>query len=314
MNILHKIFSHKLKTTPVLSLVWMGKLYSIDDVSAIELATEKLGEVFNNNLFQDMQNLEALFAIDEKTHSIVERITQHFMRNENNDENLNTRTSNATYLYHCQLFLAYYALSKSCMPSQKGTQHIALSRAFRNATQIIIWQHRTHLHEPANLWLMVSSLFKTAEQLSLLNAKIQSYSDQAPVSLSSAYIQLCMLGSVISIKLRPQQIEIVSKLLSTWASKISIDTDYDANRHQFYIDTAANFPARRITNFTATDNHRYWCFEDVNSKIELCMLCIEHGISPEQLPIKEIISEKYAAETLATLVAEWSSSTLHVTA
>lgn len=307
MNILHKIFSHKLKTTPVLSLAWMAKLYSIDDVSAIELATEKLGEVFNNNLFQDMQNLEALFAIDEKTHSIVERITQHFMRNENNDENLNTRTSNATYLYHCQLFLAYYALSKSCMPYQKGIQHIALSRALRNATQIIIWQHRSHLHEPAHLWLMASSLFKTAEQLSLLNAKIQSYSDQAPVSLSSAYIQLCMLGALQNSNFELQQIEMINQLLTAWTTKISIDTIYDAEQHQFYVDTASNSPARRTTNFKTASTCRYWCFEDVNAKIDSYIIGILNNTSPEPLMAKEWGSSEYVLKTLVTLRTEWSS-------
>jgi len=123
-----------------------------------------------------------------------------------------------------------------------------------------------------------------------------------------------MLGSVQSIEFRPQQVEIVSRLLSTWASKISIDTTYDAKHHLFYIDTAANTPARRIGNFTAADSYRYWCFEDVNARIELCMLLIEYKISPKQPQIKELISEKYAAETLATLAAEWSRTTLEAAA
>lgn len=305
MNILHKIFSHKLKTTPVLSLAWMAKLCRIDDVSAIELATEKLAKAFNDNLFQDMQNLEALFAIDEKTHSIVERITQHFMCSENIGENLNTRISNAAYLYHCQLFLTYYALSKNCMPFQKGIQHIALSRAFRNATQIIIWQHRSHLHEPANLWLMISSLFKAAEQLSLLNAKIQSYSDQAPVSLSSAYIQLCMLGALQNSNFEPQQIEMVNQLLTAWTTTISIDTTYDAEQHLFYIDTASNSPARPTTNFKTASTYRYWCFEDVNAKIDLYIIGILNNTSPEPLMVKEWCTSEYVLKTLVTLKAEW---------
>ena len=143
-----------------------------------------------------MQHQETLFSIDEKTHSIVERITQHFMHTEHIDENLKARISDVTFLYHHQLFLTYYELSKNYIHYNKGLQHIVLSRALKNATQIVKWQHYTHHNEPADLWSKVSSIFKIAEQLSLLKAKIQSYSDQEPISLSSAYIQICMLGTL----------------------------------------------------------------------------------------------------------------------
>lgn len=306
MNILHKIFSLKLKTTTPLPLAWMAELCKMDDISALGLTTRKLADALKHNLFQDIQNLEALFYIDEKTHSIVERITQHFMCSENNDEDLKTRISNAAYLYHCQLFLAYDESSKNCMPSNKGIQHIVLSRALRNATQIIKWQHHAQHHEPANFWSKITSIFKIAEQLSLLNAKIQSYSEQEPISLTSAYIQVCMLGSLKHSNFKLQQIEMVNRLLNAWTSKISIDTTYDAEQHLFYIDTAANTPARPTTNFRTANSQRYWCFEDVNSKIDLYMLNILNNISPEPLMMKEWGTSEYVLKTLVALRAEWS--------
>lgn len=314
MNILHKIFSPSPKASPPLGLAWMADLCKIDDISAIELTTKKLANDFKNNAFQDIQDLEALFTIDENTYSIVERITQYFIHIENIHEDLKTRILNATFLYHRQLFLTYVELSKNYPHTYQHTLHIVLSRALKNATQMIKWQQYNHHHMPANFWSDISGVFKAAEKHALLNAKVQSYPGQEPISLSSAYIQACMLGSVQTIKFRPQQIETVSKLLSTWASKISIDTTYDAKQHLFYIDTAANFPARRIGNLKAADSHRYWCFEDVNSRIELCMLLIEYKISPKQPQMKELISEKYAAETLAALAAEWSGTTLQAAA
>jgi hypothetical protein len=306
MNILHKIFNFKLKITPSLPLAWMADLCKIDDISAIELTTEKLANDFKNHTFQHVQNTEVLFFIDEKTHSIVEKITQYFMLTENIDESLKTRISNAAYLYHCQLFLTYYELSKNYLYPNKGIQHIVLSRALRNATQISKWQHHNHHHEPANLWSKIARIFKIAEQLSLLNAKIQSYSDQEPISLSSAYIQVCMLGSLQNSNFKPQQIEIANRLLSAWAAKISIDTTFDAKQHLFYVDTATNSPARPTTNFKTANTHRYWRFEEVNAKIDLYILSILNNISPEPLMMKEWGSSEYVLKTLVTLRAEWS--------
>jgi hypothetical protein len=314
MNILHKLFNPFAEAGNGISATWIADLLSMDDICAIEILTKKLAHDFKHNVFHNAQNIEALIYIDEKTHSIVERITQYFVLIENINHDLKTRISNAAFLYHRQLFLTYVELSKNYPHSHQHTLHIVLSRALKNATQMIKWQQHNHHHEPANFWSEISGIFKAAEQSALLNAKIQSYSGLEPVSLSSAYLQACMLGSVQSVEFRPQQIEIVSRLLSTWASKISIDTAYDAKHHLFYIDTAANVPARRIKDFTAADSYRYWCFEDVNARIELCMLLIEYKISPKQQQMKELISEKYAAETLATLAAEWSRTTLQAAA
>jgi len=306
MNILHKIFSHTPKISSPLGLAWMADLCKIDDISAIELATKKLANDFKNNSLQDMQNLEALFSIDEKTHSIVERTTQHFIDIENIDEDIKMRVSNVVFLYHRQLLLIYLKLSEQCELQRQRQLHIFLARALRNATQLIKWRYYNYQTTPANFWLQISSLFKIAEKFSLLNAKIQAYSDQEPISLSCAYIQACMLGSLECISFKPQQIEFISRLLTTGVSKTPVEADYDAERHLFYIDTATNSAAKRIKNVKITNTFRYWSWEEINSKIELCMLLIEYNIQPKQPYMKELISNKYAIETLETLQTEWS--------
>ena len=163
---------------------------------------------------------------------------------------------------------------------------------------MIKWRHYNYQSSPANIWLQISEIYKIAEQQSLLNAKVQSYPDQEPISLSSAYIQACMLGTLETTSLKPQQIEFVCKLLTTWTAKITIEDTYDAGQQLFYVDTASDSPAQRIRNFKPADSYRYWCFEDVNTTIELCILLMEYKISPKQAQMKALINSKYAAETL----------------
>lgn len=308
MSILRKIFNYPAKAMDAPSTVWIDHLSRMDDVSAVELSTTKLSHDFKNITFQNTQSLKALIQIDEKTHSIVERITAHFIHIEHMNEDLKTRISNVVFLYHRQLFIIYLNLIEHHASMQQSTLHILLSRAIRNATQMIKWRHYSYQRSPANIWLQISEIYKIAEEHSLLNARVQSYPDQEPISLSSAYILACMLGSLETTSLKPQQIEFVCKLLSTWTAKIIIETAYDAGQHLFYIDTASDRPAQRIRNFKPADSYRYWCFEDVNATIELCIMLMEYKISPKQTQMKELISSKYALETLEILRNTWSKA------
>jgi hypothetical protein len=115
-----------------------------------------------------------------------------------------------------------------------------------------------------------------------------------------------MLGSLQNSNFKPQQIEIANRLLTACTAKISIDTTYDAEQHLFYVDTATNSPARPTTTFKTVNTNRYWCFEDVNSKIDLCMLSILLNRSPRPIMMKEWGTSQYVLETLVKLRAEWS--------
>jgi len=308
MSILRKIFHYPAKATDAPPTAWVDHLSSMDDISAIELSVKKLSHDFEKIAFQNTQSLKALILIDEKTHSIVESITAHFIHIENMNEELKTRISNAVFLYHRQLFIIYLNLLEHHALIQQPTLHILLSRAIRNATQMIKWRHYNYQCSPAKIWLQISEIYKIAEQHSLLNAKVQSYPDQEPISLSSAYILACMLGTLETTSLKPQQIEFVCKLLTTWTAKITIEDTYDAGQQLFYVDTASDSPAQRIRNFKPADSYRYWCFEDVNTTIELCILLMEYKISPKQTQMKALINSKYAAETLETLRNIWSKT------
>ena len=308
MSILRKIFHYPTKAKDTPSAAWVDHLSSMDEVSAVELCVKKLSHDFKNITCLNAQNLKTLILIDEKTHSIVERITAHFIHIENMNEALKARISNVVFLYHRQLFIIYLNLLEHHALIEEPTLHILLSRTIRNATQIIKWRHYSYQRSPANIWLQISAIYRIAEQHSLLNAKIQSHPDQEPISLSSAYIQACMLGTLETTSLKSQQIELACKLLSTWTAKIEIESTFNAEQHLFYVDTAGDSPAQRIRNFKPADSYRYWCFEDVNATIELCILLMEYKISPKQPRMKELINSKYASDTLEILRNIWSKT------
>jgi len=306
MEFFHNLFKSAAVPKMKSSMAWTHQIKGMDDISAIEFATEKLGDEFKTNAFSDPAHLQALFTIDENTHITVERITTHFIQIEHISAELEDRVTNAVFFYHRQLFLIYFSLIDHFSEQYQKHIHVFLARAIRNATQMIKWRYYSYQSAPANVWMQISQLYLFAENLSLLNAKIQPYADLEPISLSNAYIHICMLGTLESLSLKCEQIEFVSKMLTTWTSKTTVDREFDKSQHLFYVDTTGNKPAKRIRTFKPASTYRYWNLDSVISKIQLCISLIEFNISPKQPFMKELISHKDASTTFEILNSEWS--------
>lgn len=311
MSFFQKIFKNSYSQNTSETFAWVSELKGMDDISAIEYSTQQLNIELKNNVFQDDHHFNAFFSTDEKIHTIVERVSTHYIHIENISIELEERIANSVYLYHRQICLIYLSLVENQASFQPESLLVILARAMNSAKQMIKWRYYNYQSAPANVWLQLSHLYMIAEKNSLLENNVHIYAnaeglDQEFTTLSSIYIQACMLGSLESLSFKCQQIEFVCKMLSTWSSKILIQKEYDENKHLFYVDTAHDSPAKRIRNFKPADTYRYWCFDSINSKIELCLSLIEFNIPPKQPSMHEIISNKHALETMRVLRTEWS--------
>ena len=308
MQFIKNIFSKTSNTKVVDTLPWASGLKGLDDIAAIELATKQLNADFKNNLFNDEQYLIALFSVDEKTHIPVEKVTRHFIDINNIAIELEERMTHSAFLYHRQLFLIYIHLIEKLGDSNHPCLVRILAHAIHHANCMIQWRYFNYHSAPANVWRQVSQIYQIAVQHSLQLEVVQLYNDVIPTSITTAYIEICMLGSLESLSFKRQQIDLVSNLLVKWAAKVTIDDVYDEKKHLFYVDTAANVPAKRIRNFKPADSYRYWNFDAVNSKVDLCITSVECNINPKQLSMDEFVDHKYFISTLEVLRTEWSRS------
>ena len=306
MEFFRKLFNHSASPKAEVTLAWGKGMDGLDDVSAIELATKQLNADAKKDIFKDEQYLEALLAVDEKMHTVVERITAHYINIDNMSIDLEERIANTVFLYHRQLYLIYNTLIDNLAPFQPNSLTVMLARAINNGTQMIKWRFYNYQSAPANVWLQLSKLYLVAEKHSMLESYVRAYPDHEITTISSSFIQACMLGNLESLSFHRKQIELVSNMLAYWTPKILIQNTYDENKHLFYIDTASDVPAKRIRNFKPLNSYRYWCFDSVNLKIELCLSLIEYNILPKQQEMKDFISNKYAVTTLEILKTEWS--------
>jgi hypothetical protein len=306
MGFFKKIFNHSKPPMPLGTLAWVNELNGLDEIATIEFATQQLHADAKNNLFQDNLYLDALFSVDEKIRIIVEKTTAHYVNIDNINIELEERMAGAAFLYHRQLFLIYVALVENLASTQPTSLLMMLARAINSATEMIKWRYYNYLSAPMNVWLQISKLYLIGEKHALLESNIQTYPNQEITTLSSIYMHACMLGSLESLSFKRQQIDFVSRMLTNWASEILVQNTFDEKNHLFYVNTTSDMPARRIRNFNPDENYRYWCFDSINSKIELCLISIESNGSSKQQWMNEFINNKYALETLRILRAEWS--------
>jgi len=291
-------------------LPWSEGLQGMDDLSAIESAAQQLNKDFHSNRFCDEAHVLALLAIDDKIHTKVKTITTHFMQIDNLSMSLEERMVEAVFLYHRQIFLIYLALAEA--PVRFKQSSLLLARAINSATQMIKWRYYNYQTAPANVWLQLSRLYKLGADQGVINDNVQAYTDQPAITLASAYIQACMLGSLENLSLKCQQIEFVSQMLSIWSSNLVVENNYNESQHLFYIDTASNTPARRVNSLVNNPeqltSNCYWNFDSVNSKVELCISLIEFNIDPRQPAIQALLNNKNALATLQILRQAWSGA------
>ena len=82
MQLFKKIIDYSARLLGNNVLPWAHEIETMDDLAAIEHTTEQLTVDLKNGLFQDHLQLEAFFSIDEKTHTIAERITEDYLETE----------------------------------------------------------------------------------------------------------------------------------------------------------------------------------------------------------------------------------------
>lgn len=300
-------------------LPWMHEIDAMPDLAAIEHATKQLISDYNKALFDDHQHLEAFLALDEKTQVIVERITEEYVETDHIDLDYAAHIANVVFLYHRQIYNTYLKLIKNPAEVEQTVLLTMLLRATNSATAMIKWRYYQFQSAPANIWLQLSKLYTIAEDKFLQNESLQLYPDPENVgdktnakehkpvmmNMTYAYIRACMLGTLETLSFKAPQIMLVCKILDTWQAKLSIDKEYDAKKHLFYVDVTQNAPAKRIRMLKPNNHQRYWSFDVINSKIELCLSLLEFNIAPKQAKIIEITQQKHALITLSALRSEW---------
>lgn len=301
------------------TLPWTIEIDAMTDLAAIEFATKQLTKDCNDGLFNDHQYLEAFLSLDEKTHLIIDRVALDYIETDHIDLDYEAHIANVAFLYHRQIYSVYLKLIKFSTEIPADSLLIILARTTNSITEMLKWRYYQFQSAPADIWLQLSKLYAIAEDQFLQNESVSIYpptddvgttvevknKNKQTTTMAQAYIKACMLGTLETLSFKAPQIDLACKILNTWSSKLNLEKEYNPQKHLFYVDLKQNASAKRIRKLKITPQQRYWTFDSINSKIELCLSLLEFNITPKQAKIIEITTSKQALNTLNVLRTEW---------
>ncbi|HZV97514.1 MAG TPA: hypothetical protein VFF74_00850 [Methylophilaceae bacterium] len=160
------------------------------------------------------------------------------------------------------------------------------------------WYYLRYQPLPKRLWQEMHEVYVQAEEIKAITKVIDKPSFQ------SRYLQALLLDMLNRSNMLKSDIDMVDRWLKMWCQNLSLDTRYDENRHQCYVDLEEDAGARRIRELKPKASYRYWSTEYLTAILE----GMRHQLDKGELPavFGENIPIPRALRLIEQLLAEWS--------
>lgn len=290
---------------------WMSKLTDIDDISALQLSTQQLSILIDEESLTINQKINLIINLEELNHSRLEKLSTQFSGLSNIKPELETNIAETCYSYCRQVYLFHLkAIERIINPIHiqldESSQILLIARTINAATNMLKWRAFVQQNPPAKVWQQLYLLYKIAYKQNILNIPVELFSLSPATTLSAFFVQTCMFGQLKSTPLEKQHIETSIKVIRTWVTHAHISLKYNPEQYLFYIDLEQDFPAKRIRRHEPNESCRYWELDDLEKRLMIAMTVTERGEFPESLIFAKINNPRLLNETLSIMHAEWT--------
>lgn len=290
-------------------LSWLTELGQHEDISAIEISTQKLKACLNDDGISAAERLKFVLAVDKENRQRMLKIRRQFVDFENLRPELEDLTANTMYFYLRQLFIVYRSFIDRFLDASGdiiftyNRLPVILGRALEAAYSMARWRYYRQQSVADMTWPEIYGLYRILEQESLLDLTVPLYQDEPEVHLAAAFVQACMLDSLGNSSLDKRQVERTARLLQKLIPWSSISKHYDEHRHLYYVDLSGHFGARRIRMHKSRPDFRYWDTNPLTARIDAAMLALDRDLPHD---LGNIGSNGDILEILTLLQSEWS--------
>ena len=142
---------------------------------------------------------------------------------------------------------------------QMSTLTVAIHRALRYLSEILLTNYQVYIQYPEGLWKTINSLYALAEQHDVTTQPVTdtTLSTPAPSTISTVYKQILLMSLACPYRLRQKEVHFVYNALMDWADTARLY--YMASEHAqglFVIDmNADNPPSYRALNNSESPVH-----------------------------------------------------------
>lgn len=316
-NIIEQLFSfaHSKKTQT--QFAWVDNLAEMEDLAALKFSHQQLAIIIAQMQSHESTDyrplLDLVITLEELNFSRLEKISSQFVQVENLKPELEVNLSETCYNYCRQSYIAHLKIIEKVINPSKfklegNMPIIIIARAIFAAMNMMKWRMLTQANPPTKMWIQIYMLYRIANQQALLNSPIELFKLSPQTTLSAYFVQICMLGQLVQANLNKQQVDIVYRVLTTWLTRAHISKNDTPEQYLFYIDLEKDVAAKRMRNFEANEQCRYWELNDLEKQITIAITVTDRGEIPDSLKFAKIDNAKKLNSTLNILLAEWTKT------
>lgn len=299
-------------------LVWLSSLNTLDDISALNLATNHLSAAFSDSSRPLKKRLDFTVSVDDHILPRAEKLANQYAKTSNLRPELEAEIIAAAYSYHRQSYLHYLQLVDliAASPKELGMAHnallIVIARAIDVSITMIKWRFFEHAPAPTNAWLQIYKLYVIAYKADLLDIPVSAFSHSKATTISAYVAQAALFGSLENANMQRLHYQIAAYLLKSWLNNVSFSGKNNKETHLFYLDLKVDACAKRTRHINATSTCRYWQIDNFEAKVVSAEQLTEPTNSQAQLPsditLAEVGDMKALHETLQVLRTDWSKT------
>jgi hypothetical protein len=316
-NIIERLFSLTHSKKIHTQFAWMDNLAEMDDLAALKFSYQQLAVIIAQMQSDELTDyhllLDLIITLEELNFARLEKISSQFVQVENLKPELEINISETCYNYCRQSYIAHLKIiEKVINPSkfelENNTSVIIIARAIFAAMNMMKWRMLTQANPPTKMWIQIYMLYRIASQQALLNSPIELFKLSPPTTLSAYFVQICMLGQLAQTNLNKQQVDIAYRVLTIWLTRAHISKNNTPEQYLFYIDLEKDVAAKRMRNFEANEQCRYWELDDLEKQITIAITVTDRGEIPDSLKFAKIDNVKKLNNTLSIMLAEWTKT------
>jgi hypothetical protein len=248
-------------TDPAALTAWLNDLPLINTGESLELLDGALQQI-NTLMLPPDSRQEALERFTPPVICITDALKKRFL-----DKPLPLKGNNLLYatqtLELCNNMATGYRILADDLRSntaKKPQLTIALHRALRYLSEILLTCYRIYIQYPVGLWQTINALYELADNNNITRKAVTDITLQAPVTstIETVYKQILLLSLACPYRLRQNEIHFAYSTLLDWADSSQLHHMDDEKTHGlFSINLQSDTPPsyRDLDNGDAPDSH-----------------------------------------------------------
>ena len=296
---------------------WVDDLAEMEDIAALKFSYQQLAVIIAQMQSDETMDYGALLnlmiTLEDVNFARLEKISSQFVQVENLKPELEVNISETCYSYCRQSYIAHLKIiEKVINPSKFKLENnmpvIIIGRAIFAAMNMLKWRMLTQANPPTKMWIQIYMLYRIVNQQALLNIPVELFKLSPSTTLSAYFVQICMLGQLVQTNLNKQQVDIAYRVLAAWLTRAHISKNDTPEQYLFFIDLEKDVAAKRMRNFEANEQCRYWELDELEKQITTALTVTDRGEIPDSLKLAKIDHAKRLNSTLNIMLAEWTKT------